>query len=633
MNSFKNWSISQKIGLFFGILIFFSLLTFVVFQVDKSSTDSVLIDIAGRNRMLSQRIAYQSELLYRSPATSNQQLNAAIALLDQSIQVIRNGGVAPEVKGNPSVNGVYDIFRVEIDRIQTAWTPYRDHAQRIASQGDADAKIQSLRYIEANTNELLDACNGLVNSLVAWSEAKDSRMRTIFILTLIVNFISVFILLYVIRKYMIDPVKRVLPYFMDMSNGIVGHKLEKTANDEMGLLINSFNKMNDRLKEIVGTITLGADNIVNGSDQISQSAQLVSQGASEQAASAEEISSSIEEMVANIHQNSDNSRQAEKIYRTAEDMMKQTAGASQESMEAIRVISEKITVINDIAFQTNILALNAAVEAARAGEHGRGFAVVASEVRKLAERSRIAADEIIGLSNKSFNTTSKALKLAEDLALEVGKTSQMIHEIAASSLEMNEGANQINNGVQQMNQVIQQNAAASEELATSAEEFASQAEQLKEAIGFFKTADKHHSNKSAGGGLVGWSSAFQIGIKSIDDQHKVLFDLINKLYTTYGKSKSKAQLSQVLNDLLDYTIYHFGNEEKIFHKINYENTDKHLVQHKKFISKIEDFRREFQQGDISVALDVVHFLQDWLVTHIQRTDKAYVKAFKENGIN
>ena len=132
--------------------------------------------------------------------------------------------------------------------------------------------------------------------------------------------------------------------------------------------------------------------------------------------------------------------------------------------------------------------------------------------------------------------------------------------------------------------------------------------------------------------MVGWNDSFRIGISWVDDQHKVLFGLINQLYTTYGKSKSKAQLKKVLDELLDYTIYHFGNEEKVFEQIRYEGTEKHLVQHKKFIDKIKSFREEFNAGDISVALDVVHFLQDWLVTHIQRTDKAYVQTFKEHGI-
>ncbi|HYX08185.1 MAG TPA: methyl-accepting chemotaxis protein, partial [Bacteroidales bacterium] len=143
-------------------------------------------------------------------------------------------------------------------------------------------------------------------------------------------------------------------------------------------------------------------------------------------------------------------------------------------------------IINDIAFQTNILALNAAVEAARAGEHGKGFAVVAAEVRKLAERSKVAADEIVSLSVKSVKTTEDAGNMIDDLIPEIQKTARLVQEITAASLEQNSGADQVNGAIQQLNQVTQQNAAASEELATSAEEMANQAEQLRDSISFFR---------------------------------------------------------------------------------------------------------------------------------------------------
>jgi methyl-accepting chemotaxis protein len=224
----------------------------------------------------------------------------------------------------------------------------------------------------------------------------------------------------------------------------------------------------------------------------------------------------MEEMAANIQQNTDNAQEADKISQKVQEGVKKVGNASQESLISIKNIAEKIGIINDIAFQTNILALNAAVEAARAGEQGRGFAVVAAEVRKLAERSKIAADEIVALSSKSVNVTETASALMNDLIPEIEKTAKLVQEIAAASMEQTSGADQVNTAIQQLNQVTQQNAAASEEMATSAEELSSQAEQLKEIISYFRIdsgrvnkfkSEKHLAPKPAAAPVVKQANA------------------------------------------------------------------------------------------------------------------------------
>jgi len=227
--------------------------------------------------------------------------------------------------------------------------------------------------------------------------------------------------------------------------------------------------------------------VSSASQQLSSTSQLLSSSSNEQASSIEEISSTIEEISSSAHQNSEYAHSSEKIAKHASAILGELSAYSKNSVDSVKTITDKISIINDIAFQTNLLALNAAVEAARAGESGKGFALVAAEVRKLAERSKLSADEIQRLSKEGLDITEKTGSLYVQLIPEVEKNGNLTQEIASASEEQSSGIEQVNNAIQQLNSLTQQNASSSEELASNAEELAGQAEHLLELISYFKT--------------------------------------------------------------------------------------------------------------------------------------------------
>ncbi len=317
-----------------------------------------------------------------------------------------------------------------------------------------------------------------------------NRSYIMVVLMVIIAIILAVLLAVFITRSMTRLLNKGVMFTTEVANGNLDAHIDIDQNDEIGQLAHAIKTMVDKLREIITGVMSSSDEIASGSQLISSESQLMAQGASEQASSVEEVSSSMEEMVSNIQQNSDNSKQTEKITGETSVKIQQSAQTSLEAVELMREISDKISIISEIASQTNILALNAAVEAARAGEHGKGFAVVAAEVRKLAEKSQNAADEIEKLSASGMSISESARKELSEVVPLMEKTKSLVQEITAYSIEQNAGADQINAAIQQLNNVTQQNAASSENMASSSEELSSQAENLRQFISFFRFSKK-----------------------------------------------------------------------------------------------------------------------------------------------
>jgi len=263
------------------------------------------------------------------------------------------------------------------------------------------------------------------------------------------------------------------------------------ARSEEDVLGKSLASMVERLSQLIGEVRTGAGALSAASGQVSATAQSLSQGTSEQAAAVEETSSSLEQMTASITQNAENSRQMEQAARRGAANAEESGRAVRETVDAMKSIAQRIGIIEEIAYQTNLLALNAAIEAARAGEHGKGFAVVATEVRKLAERSQTAAQEISELASGSVQVAERSGALLAELLPAIRSTAELVQEVAAASDEQAAGVSQVNRAMGEVDQVAQRNASAAEELSSAAEEMSSQAASLEELVAFFRLAGEN----------------------------------------------------------------------------------------------------------------------------------------------
>jgi methyl-accepting chemotaxis protein len=255
-----------------------------------------------------------------------------------------------------------------------------------------------------------------------------------------------------------------------ISLGDLSEELEASLSERSGELIVAFKGMIGKLRSILNDISNGADTIIDTTKSLNNNSARVLDAGQDQ----ETFTIEVNKSMVNIEKISE---QAVKSITVGVDKVDQT-------VNSLKGIIERTRVIQDIYSKTNFIALNAAIEAARAGEHGKGFSVVAKEIQKLAEQSKIAANQIDSISNQSISIAEESLSSLKTIVGEIQQTSHHIRRIIDSS------ENGIRNGnadLVRLKEITTENTDVSQDIANNSHLLAKEAEQLKESINFFRT--------------------------------------------------------------------------------------------------------------------------------------------------
>lgn len=132
--------------------------------------------------------------------------------------------------------------------------------------------------------------------------------------------------------------------------------------------------------------------------------------------------------------------------------------------------------------------------------------------------------------------------------------------------------------------------------------------------------------------LLMWSEKYSVGVKEMDSQHVTLVNILNELHTAMLKGQAQNVADPLLKNMLEYMQQHLSTEEALMEGAGFPGLAEHCAEHQALRAKVQEYNARFKQGDITMYPELLYFVRDWFVNHMQQMDKKYTAWMNERGI-
>ncbi|MCP4754857.1 MAG: methyl-accepting chemotaxis protein [Proteobacteria bacterium] len=469
-----------------------------LFTISKQKNDGLVINLAGRQRMLSQKMSkecltYIHLLMLKDKAAPAMKasLLTTMAVFETTLDGLMKSGNVPltfDLNGKKRfVPAAVRDAAVQLNKVKTLWVPFKD----ALNQTIETKEEEHIQKVLADNLLVLSNMDKAVQIMQKQAESKISFLYYALIACVVVGIvIVVFVLLWSNRK-IVKPIIASVDFAQVMAGGDLSQKIDVQQQDEIGTLSDALNHMVETLSGMIKNInqdvvtlnesssemnaisdqmTSFSDSTVAKSNTVAAAAEETDSNMNSLAAAMEEtsvnmesVASATEEMSTSISDITQRIGEARGNTENAVERSQQASKQINELGRAAQEIGEVSNTITDISDKTDLLALNATIEAARAGDAGKGFAVVASEIKELAQQTAEATGDIAKKLQGVQDLTDKTVTMIEEITEVVNQVNLVVFGIDESveqqsmaTKEISQNINQVSQGIKEINENISQ---------------------------------------------------------------------------------------------------------------------------------------------------------------------------------